>query len=173
MIKEFVKRYIQIILSAFLFDIPILTSIKTAILRIFITIGKDSYISYGSILVTHHFPSNPSIKIGKNVGVEHNCEIDYSGGLTVEDDVWISEGVLITTHSHQVKTREPKKNQGIDFSSLVICADSWIGARSIILGSVNRIGKGAVIGAGSVVTKDVEDWAVVAGCPAKSIRIIQ
>lgn len=47
----------------------------------------------------------------------------------------------------------------------------WIGARVIVLPCCKRIGHGAIIGAGSVVTKDVPDWAVVAGNPAKVIKL--
>ena len=48
--------------------------------------------------------------------------------------------------------------------------DVWIGARAIVLPGCKRIGHGAVIGAGSVVTKDVPDWAVVGGNPARVVR---
>ena len=55
-------------------------------------------------------------------------------------------------------------------SELVIGNDVWVGQNAIILPSVNRIGDGAVIGAGSVVTKDVPDFAIVVGNPAKVIK---
>ena len=53
---------------------------------------------------------------------------------------------------------------------LHIAGDVWIGARVIVLPGCRRIGHGAVIGAGAVVTKDVPDWAIVVGNPAKVIR---
>jgi acetyltransferase-like isoleucine patch superfamily enzyme len=53
---------------------------------------------------------------------------------------------------------------------LLIEQDAWIGAGAIILSGVNRIGKGAVIGAGAVVTKDVEDFSIVVGNPARHLR---
>ena len=55
-------------------------------------------------------------------------------------------------------------------TNLVISDDVWIGARVTILGKVNTIGKGAIIAAGSVVTKTVPDYAIVGGNPAKIIR---
>lgn len=55
-------------------------------------------------------------------------------------------------------------------SELEIKDDVWIGVRTIILGNVKIIGKGAIIGAGSVVTKPVPDYAIVAGNPARLIR---
>ena len=53
---------------------------------------------------------------------------------------------------------------------LVIKDDVWIGARTIVLPGCTRIGKGVIIGAGSVVTKDLPDYAVAAGNPARVIR---
>ncbi|MCA9385421.1 acyltransferase [Candidatus Dojkabacteria bacterium] len=170
MISEFIRRLTQHTLGGFIFDVPGLTQIKTAILRIFFDIGKGTYVSYRSLFVAPHNNSKSLIKIGNNVAIEHDCEIDYSGGLIVGNNVWISEGVMISTHNHKVITKESKKHQGTDYSLLTIEDEAWIGARVIILGSVSRIGKGAVIGAGSIVTKDVEDWQVVAGNPARFIR---
>ncbi len=58
----------------------------------------------------------------------------------------------------------------IDFSRLIIGNDVWVGMNAIILPSVSRIGDGAVIGAGSVVTKDVPPYAIMAGNPARVVR---
>lgn len=171
MIEEFLRRFVQHLLSSFWFDIPVLTNLKMLILRIFFSIGKDCYVSYRSLLISPHSTKISKLSIGNNVGVEHDCELDFSGGLAIGDNVWISEGVLISTHKHVIKSREEKKKQGTVFSSLKIEDGVWIGARSIVLSGVNRIGKGAVIGAGSVVTKDVQDWEVVAGNPAKLLYI--
>ena len=54
---------------------------------------------------------------------------------------------------------------------LHICSDVWIGARAIVLSCCKRIGKGVIIGAGSVVTKDIPDYAIVGGNPAKVIMV--
>ena len=56
-------------------------------------------------------------------------------------------------------------------TSLEICGDVWIGARAIILPGCKRIGAHSIIGAGAVVTKDVPDYAIVGGNPAKVIRM--
>ena len=170
MTKEFLSRAVQLLLSSFIFDAPVLSDLKTAILRAFFTIGNKSYVSRGAILFAPHSIENAYLRIGDRVGIEHHCDLDYSGGLEIQDDVWISEGVLIATHSHQIESTALKKSQPIHFTPLVIGADAWIGARAVILGSVGRIGRGAIIGAGSIVTRDVEDWEVVVGSPARVIR---
>ncbi|XDD51553.1 DapH/DapD/GlmU-related protein [Leptospira sp. WS92.C1] len=111
---------------------------------------------------------NSKLSIGKGVSINHNVEIDYSGGIVIEDDVWISQNCLIETHTHEI-TQKDKNSWKISRSPLVIGSDSWIGAGSIIMNSVEKIGKGAIVAAGAVVTKTVEDWDIVAGVPAKKI----
>lgn len=169
--KEFIVRGIQLLMNSFWFDIPILSNIKMFVLRFFFNIGKESYISYRSLLVSPHTTKHSKLEVGNNVGIEHDCELDYSGGLIIGNNVWISEGVMISTHKHIVKSREEKKKQKTEYSALVIEDEVWIGARAIVLTGVNRIGKGAVVGAGAIVTKDVPEWTIVAGNPAKPISI--
>ena len=108
-------------------------------------------------------------EIGENVGIEHDCDLDYSGGIIIKNNVWISEKVIITTHQHDVINPMLKKKQEIKFSKLILEDDAWIGAGAIILSSVNRIGKGAVIGAGSVVRSNVNDFEIVMGNPAQLV----
>jgi len=138
-------------------------------LRIFFKIGKKSYISYRTILSSPHNSILSRLEIGSNVSIEHDCDIDYSGGLFIRDNVWISEKAIITSHQHVVIKPMLKINQDIKFSNLIIEDDSWIGAGAIILSSVKRIGKGAVIGAGSVVRYDVNDFEIVIGNPAQLV----
>lgn len=170
MLKEFCFRLIQHCFSLFVFDFPILSEFKRLCLKNFIKIGNKSYIAYSTFLVSPHTQKYAYIEIGNNVGIEHRCDIDYSGGLIVKDNVWISEGVIISTHTHKITNRLLKKTQGIEYSQLIVESDAWICAGSIILPSVNRIGNGAIVGAGAVVTKDVDDFSVVVGNPAKHIR---
>lgn len=169
MIIEYFLRFVQHLFSSFVFDAPMLSQFKMFIYRRFFEFGENSYVSYDAMLVSPHSRSQAKLKIGKNVGIEHGCELDYSGGLEIGDNVWISEGVFIATHGHLIKTRDLKKVQPIEYSRLIIGDDAWIGARSVILSSVKIIGKGAIVGAGSIVTKDVADWDVVVGNPAKAI----
>lgn len=170
MIREYIFRLVQHFFCLFLFDTPVLSELKIFCLRRFVKIGRNSHIAYGSILVSPHKFKDPCLEIGNNVAITHNCDIDYSGGLIIKDNVWISEGAMIATHEHKIINRSLKKEQKIVFSRLLIEDDAWIGAGATVLASVNRIGKGAIIGAGAVVTKDLEDFSVVVGNPAKHIR---
>ena len=169
LLSEYIFRGLQFLLGSFIFSVPPLWIIKKTMLSFYVKIGNNSYVSYNTMLARSHMPSNAYLIIGNNVGIEHECFIDFSGGLIIEDNVWISERVYISTHSHTVKTKKLKKEQPIIFSSLIIGNDAWIGAGCSILPQVKKIGKGAVVGAGSVLTKDVDDWAIVAGNPAKVI----
>lgn len=169
MIKEYMLRGVQYLVSSFVFNIPGLSSIKMAVLRLIFPIGRSVSISYNTIFVSPQTREYAFLKIGNLVDIQHDCFIDYSGGLTIDDHVWISEGVFITTHEHRVSSRRLKKLQPVIYRALHIHEDAWIGAGAIILDKVMHIGRGAIIGAGSVVTHDVEDWAIVAGNPARVI----
>jgi galactoside O-acetyltransferase len=118
--------------------------------------------------------------IGKRTFVG-NGTISIAERVTIGDDVLISWGVTIADHhSHSIRFSEraadvlqwkarQKDWNGIEISPVRINDKVWIGFNSIILRGVS-IGEGAVIGAGSVVTKAVEPWTVVAGSPARVIR---
>jgi acetyltransferase-like isoleucine patch superfamily enzyme len=167
--KELIIRFVQHLFSSFLFDIPIFSSIKMSIIGIFFKIGNNSYLSYRTILFSPHDSVKSHFEMGNNVGIEHDCDIDYSGGLIIMDNVWISEKVIITTHKHNVIKPMLKKKQEIEFTGLILEDDSWIGAGAIILESVDRIGRGAIVGAGSVVRSNVNDFEIVMGNPAQLV----
>lgn len=94
-------------------------------------------------------------------------------GIVIEDDVLLGPGVMCFCQNH--KFDDPTKNiidQGYTDSKQITFKQScWVGAQSIILAGIT-IGKNAVVGAGSVVTKDVPDRTVVVGNPARIIRTI-
>lgn len=119
---------------------------------------------------TAHLSDTISLKVGDGFHIGQDSYIDYSGGIIIGKNVTVSERVQIFTHNHVIDGREDWRLNPITFSSLEIKDFAWIGAGAIISPSVKVIGKGAVIGAGAVVTKDVPDMAVVAGNPAKIIR---
>lgn len=79
----------------------------------------------------------------------------------------IAHHVLISTHDHGYDYRSTPIGK-----SLEIGEGAFVGSRSVILHNCNSIGKNAVVGTGSVVTKDVPDNAIVAGNPARVLKIL-
>ena len=125
--------------------------------------GKNVNVEKGA-----DFGDGSGIVIGDNSGIGVNCSIH--GPLTIGDNVMMGPEVVILTSSHNFDNIYiPMLKQGSSIKSVVIGNDVWIGTRSIILPGV-KIGNGVIIGAGAVVTKDIPDYAIVGGVPAKVIR---
>ncbi len=167
--SEYIRRAIQMIVSNIIFDAPGLLQLRMWFYRRFFEIEEKTIFSHGMMCIRPHNLQGGYLKIGRNVGINHHTEIDYSGGITIEDEVWISQYVIIETHKHVVRNRTRKKDQPTELNTLVIGRDAWLGAFSVILPGVRRIGEGAIIGAGSVVSRDVDDWEIVGGVPARAI----
>jgi len=111
-----------------------------------------------------------SIKIGDNTEINNFTKLDARGEIIIGNNVLIGPRVDIITYMHKYQDRDKLiKEQGDVVKDIIIEDDVWIGAGSIILAGV-KIRKGAVIGAGSVVTKDVDEYSVVVGVPAKKIK---
>lgn len=101
----------------------------------------------------------------------HSSSSETVGGIIIEEDVLIGNGVHIYSSNHIfLDINKPINEQGHkNYQSIKIERGCWIGSNSIILPGV-QIGKNSVVGAGSVVTKNVEPFTLVAGNPAKVIR---
>jgi acetyltransferase-like isoleucine patch superfamily enzyme len=142
-------------------------------------VAIDEYSQIDGVLVLER--ENASIFIGKRVFM--NGSLLAAQRIDIGDDVLIAWGVTVVDHnSHSVsfsQRAEDVVNWGVgkkDWTHVKIAPVKihnkvWIGFNSIILKGVT-IGEGAVVGAGSVVTKDVPAWTVVAGNPARVIREI-
>lgn len=118
-----------------------------------------------------YFGANQNISVGDYVGFGKNFQCKNCN-LRVGNYLMMGEDVLFQGGGHKFDRKDiPMIFQGTkDKSDLIIDDDVWIGARVTVLGGCNHIGKGAIIGAGAVVTKDVPDYAIVGGNPAKVIR---
>lgn len=107
-----------------------------------------------------------NIRIGKNVFINSGCTFMDRGGITIGDDAFIGPNVCLITENHGLA---PNARRSLISKPIVLESNVWIGARAIVLGGVT-VGKNSVIGAGSVVTKDVPPNTVVVGNPARPIK---
>lgn len=110
-----------------------------------------------------------NITVGKNVFINACCKFQDQGGIFIGDNCLIGHNVTITTLNHVI---EPEKRQGIIPKSVKIGNNVWIGANVTILPGIT-IGDNAIIGAGSIVTKDVAANTISAGNPAKILKRIE
>lgn len=118
-----------------------------------------------------YFGNGDGFVVGDEVGLGKNFK-SLNRIVTIDDYLMMGEDVLFLGGGHNMdRTDIPMGHQGGKKPTpLHIAGDVWIGSRAIILPGCKRIGHGAVIGAGAVVTKDVPDWAIVGGNPAQIIR---
>ena len=109
-----------------------------------------------------------NITLGKNVFINSGCRFQDQGGITIDDNSLIGHNVVIATLTHDMC---PEKRGDLIPSPVKIGKRVWIGAGAIILPGVT-VGDNSVIGAGSVVTKDIPENAVAVGSPARVIKSI-
>jgi acetyltransferase-like isoleucine patch superfamily enzyme len=105
-----------------------------------------------------------NVRFGKNVYINRGCTLDLRGTLTIGDNVSISPDVTVLTATHGLN--DPAF--GLEHYPVTIEDHVWIGTRALILPGV-RLGRGSVVAAGAVVTRDVAPLEVVGGVPARRI----
>ena len=116
-----------------------------------------------------------TIRIGKGSEIGERCRISITNSLVIGEKVLFSPNVYITDCDHEYRNLEiPVIDQGIvqRGQRVFIGKASYIGINTVIVGNV-KIGKHCVIGANSVVTKDLPDYCVAVGSPAKVIKYIK
>lgn len=155
-IKSFIRRFVQ------KFSHPYYCKDD------FGAIGKGCYIGFDSVLIP------------KNIFMEDNCIIQnrvnfisHRGKLIIKKYSVISSGCTIIPSTHLPSVGIPFYMQALNHigdedKDVIIYEDCWIGANAILLPG-SRIGRGSIVAAGAVVTKEVPPYSVVAGCPAKII----
>ncbi|MBI2267241.1 MAG: acyltransferase [Armatimonadetes bacterium] len=132
-----------------------------------IEIGTNVYVGHYTILKGYH--ENKMI-MGDNVWIGQGCFFHSAGGIRIGSNVGIGPGVSVLTSFHRTdQTDRSILASDLTFAEVVIEDDCDIGTGAILLPGV-RIGKGSQVGAGSVVTRNVQDYAIVAGTPARFLR---
>lgn len=110
------------------------------------------------------------IEVGKNFFANYNCTIIDVAKVTIGDNCQMAPNVAIYTAGHPV--HPVSRNSMYEYGIEVFIGDNvWIGGNTVILPGVH-IGSNTVIGAGSVVTKDIPEWVIAAGNPCKVVREI-
>ncbi len=136
-----------------------------------ISIGRDVFIGHYSWLMgSLDSRQGKGLKIEDRTVIGHFAHIVASREVVIESDVLIADRVFISDCSHNYENISlPIQMQGIRFIKPVrIGEESWIGENVCICGA--NIGKHCIVGANSVVTKDIPNYCVAAGCPAKVIK---
>lgn len=139
-----------------------------------IEIGENTIVMHGAVLHVYNFRDMPhsGIKIGRDSLIGEYSVIRGQGGVTIGNRVYTSPFTQIIAVNHVFDDPSlPFVDQGITAEGIVIEDDVWLGANSVITDGV-RVGKGAVVAAGAVVTKDVPPHTVVGGVPARLLREI-
>lgn len=132
-----------------------------------IRIDDNVYVGHNTMLKAYH---QNTMEIGRDTWIGQGCFLHSAGGLTIGRAVGIGPMVKILTSQHAAdETRLPVLHTKLDFAPVVIEDGADIGVGSIVLPGV-RIGEGAIVGAGAVVTRSVPPYTVVAGVPAKVMR---
>jgi acetyltransferase-like isoleucine patch superfamily enzyme len=142
-----------------------------------LAIGAESDVSAAMVFEA----ADAQITIGSRTHVGGGTLLDAAVGITIGDDVLIAFGALIMDHdSHSLDFEQRRHDvtewvQGrkdwthVSRASVRVDDKVWVGTRAIILKGVH-LGEGCVVAAGSVVTRDVPAWTLVAGSPARVIR---
>jgi|SRR5882757_1695663 len=137
-----------------------------------IFIGEGTYIGYKSWLAGdgQTISKDCRLEIGNNVSIGNFNHIYATKSIIIEDAVLTADKVYISDNLHSYENIHlPIKDQPVKQISIVVIGNgTWIGENACVMGA--KIGKNCVIGANAVVTKDIPDYCVVVGTPAKIIK---
>lgn len=138
----------------------------TFILRFLLNrVGNNSFFIYRSYMYAPH-----RIQIGKHCLVNRGCRLDGRGGISMGDYVMLGPGCSINSSSHKFDNTDiPILLQGLKYGGVIIEDDVWLGMNSVIMPGIT-VGSGAIVGANSVVTRNVPPFAIVGGNPARVLK---
>ena len=135
-----------------------------------ITIGDNTLIAHKAWLMGNAEKKEPTLVIGNGVRIGHFAHIVGLNAVTIENDVLLADKVYIADSGHCYEDiTKPILYQPVkELKPVCIGEGAWIGENVCIYGA--SVGKNSVVGANSVVTKDIPDYCVAAGSPAKIIK---
>lgn len=139
-----------------------------------ITIGEGCTIAGSARFVSGHSYDSPELTIGDYTTINENVWISASCSVTIGSYVRIARNALILDNPGHPIDALRRRTKGVDIEQVkpvVVEDDVWIASEAIIMPGV-KLGRGAVIGAGAVVTKDVPPYTVVGGNPARILRVL-
>jgi galactoside O-acetyltransferase len=132
-----------------------------------VKIGSGAFIHCGENQLSHNAGN---VAIRDNAYIGPNSVLLGEGGIEVGTNCEVAPGVVITSQQHTYGRLDiPIKEQPAEMGKVTLEDDVWLGCNSSILPGV-RIGKGSIVGAGAVVTKDIPPYSVAVGVPAKVIK---
>lgn len=131
----------------------------------------DDQVSIRAYAYIDAYGGTGSVRIGPRSGIGPFAYIGGNGGVEIGEDVMVSGHTMIVAANHRFDPRlpGPYMAQGETREGITIEDNVWIAARAVILDGVS-VGRGAVVAAGAVVTRDVEAYTLVGGCPARPLR---
>lgn len=134
-----------------------------------ISIGKDCKLEHGIYFKFDGiWQPGAAIEIGNRVFIGSYCEFNIAKGISIGDDSLVASGCRFIDHDHGINNDQLVRDQISPAEEISIGKDVWLGCNVIILKGV-KVGDGAIIAAGAVVTKSVNYREIWAGIPAKKI----
>lgn len=146
----------------------------------YISIGNGFYTGINlrieALNTINHEKFSPNLKIGNNVSVGDYCHIACVNSVIIGDNTLMGSKVFISDHLHGSVTATendiPPAARSISFKPVSIGRNVWIGDNVSVLPGVN-IGNNVIVGANAVVTHSFPDNSVIAGCPARIIKVLE
>ncbi len=152
------------LLTSFLPDIGPIIRLRGLLISLFLP-GKPKQLLIGRDVT---LLSINKLKLGNGVYIAKGCWLNAVGGITFEDEVILAPYVVMSSTNHGFKDGSVKRG-GSHPAPIVVKFGTWIAAHSVIAAGAT-VGKGNIVGANSVVTKDTPDNVIMAGLPAKVVK---